>query len=100
MINGEVADHALVRFPKDGSLRGNMAAGGTYAVEPINERDREIASVVGPRLVKDGNIFVGLDVIGGHLIEINHTSPTGLREIHNHAGENVADKIIKCVENL
>tara|TARA_B100000780_G_scaffold148166_1_gene103534 strand:- start:3826 stop:4779 length:954 start_codon:yes stop_codon:yes gene_type:complete len=95
MINGAIADHALVRYPKDGSLRGNMAAGGTYKVEPVNDRDRHIAGIVGPRLVQDGIILAGLDVIGGHLIEINHTSPTGLREIHNLAGEDVSGKIIE-----
>lgn len=100
MINGKLADHALVRFPKDGSLRGNMAAGGSYTVEPVNERDRDIASAVGSRLVKDGVLFAGLDVIGGHLIEINHTSPTGLREIATIAGDNVAETIIKsALEN-
>lgn len=95
MINGQIADHALVRFPKDGSLRGNLAAGGSYAVEPVNGRDREIAGVVGPRLVKDGVLFAGLDVIGGYLIEVNHTSPTGLREIAMIAGEDIAKKIIQ-----
>lgn len=100
MINGKIADHALVRFPKDGSLRGNMAAGGSYTAEPVNERDREIAGVVGPRLVKDGVFFAGLDVIGGHLIEINHTSPTGLREIAMIAGENVAENIIQGAVRL
>ncbi len=94
LINGQIAEHALVRFPKEGSLRGNMAAGGSYAVEPVNERDSEIAGAVGPRLVKDGVFFAGIDVIGGHLIEINHTSPTGLREIATIAGEDVANKII------
>jgi len=95
MINGQIADHALVRFPQEGSLRGNLAAGGSYAVEPVNERDREIAGVVGPRLVRDGVFFAGLDVIGGYLIEINHTSPTGLREIATIAGEDVAGKIMR-----
>jgi glutathione synthase len=95
MIGGEIAGHALVRYPKEGSLRGNMAAGGTYKVEAVNDRDREIAAIVGLRLVKDGVYFAGLDVIGGHLIEINHTSPTGLREISNASGENLAHRIIE-----
>lgn len=95
MIGGEIAGHALVRYPKEGSLRGNMAAGGTYKVEPVNERDREIAAIVGPRLVKDGVYFAGLDVIGGHLIEINHTSPTGLREIAKATGEDLACRIME-----
>jgi len=97
MIDGEIASHALVRYPKQGSLRGNLAAGGTYKVEPVNERDREIATIVGARLVKDGVYFAGLDVIGGHLIEINHTSPTGLREISKASGDNLAKKIIEGI---
>lgn len=100
MINGELADHALVRYPKEGSLRGNMAAGGTYKVEPINERDREITSIIGPRLVKDGVYFVGLDVIGGHLIEINHTSPTGIREISKASGQDLAKRVIEGLSKL
>lgn len=95
LINGQIADHALVRYPREGSLRGNMAAGGTTGVEPVNDRDREIAAIVGPRLVNDGVYFVGLDVIGGHLIEINHTSPTGLREIEKGSGEKLARKVIE-----
>lgn len=94
MINGILVDHILVRLPKKGSLRGNMAAGGSYVVEHANARDKEIASALGPRLVEDGVQFVGLDVIGGKLIEINHTSPTGLRQIADHAGEDVAMKIV------
>ena len=94
LINGTLVDHCLVRLPKAGSLRGNMAAGGSYIVEPVNARDKEISDIVGPRLVKDGVQFAGLDVIGGKLIEINHTSPTGLRQIADHTGENIAKKIV------
>lgn len=95
MIDGELADHTLVRYPREGSLRGNMAAGGTYKVEAINARDRAIAETVGPRLVQDGVFFVGLDVIGGHLIEINHTSPTGIREISKVSGQDLARRTIE-----
>jgi glutathione synthase len=95
LINGKIAEYALVRYPKEGSLRGNMAAGGTTGVEEANDRDREIASLVGPRLVHDGVYFVGLDIIGGKLIEINHTSPTGLREIEKGSGEQLARKVIE-----
>lgn len=100
MMGGEIASHALVRYPKEGSLRGNMAAGGTYKVEPVNDRDLEIASIVGPRLIKDGVYFAGLDVIGGHLIEINHTSPTGLREISKVSGEDLAKKLLRMLLTL
>lgn len=99
LVNGQIAEHALVRYPKEGSMRGNMAAGGTTGVEPVNDRDREIAAIVGPRLVKDGVYFVGLDIIGGHLIEINHTSPTGLREIEKVSGEKLAKKVIENAIN-
>ncbi|MFP4314450.1 MAG: glutathione synthase [Alphaproteobacteria bacterium] len=94
IIDGQIAGHALVRYPKEGSLRGNMAAGGSYKVEEVNNRDCEIAAAVGPRLQKDGVFFAGLDVIGGKLIEINHTSPTGLREISQASGEDLAQRII------
>ena len=90
ILNGEAYPHVLVRLPKQGSMRGNLAAGGSYDVQPLNERDKEIAEAVIPQLNKDGVRFAGLDVIGGRLIEINHTSPTGLREISKHVGENIA----------
>ncbi|WP_407275597.1 glutathione synthase [Halothiobacillus sp. DCM-1] len=81
LINGEPVDHALLRTPQDTDFRANLAAGGRGTVVPLRPRDREIAAVVGSTLAARGFWFVGLDVIGEHLTEINVTSPTCAREI-------------------
>lgn len=81
LINGKPVDHALLRTPKDTDFRANLAAGGRGTVVPLRARDREIAAAVGPSLAARGFWFVGLDVIGEHLTEINVTSPTCAREI-------------------
>jgi len=81
LIDGEPVDHALLRIPGRKSFRANLAAGGRGEVVPLRERDREIAATVGPWLTERGHWFVGLDVIGDWLTEINVTSPTCAREI-------------------
>ena len=81
MINGEPAPYCLARLPTAGEHRGNLAAGGTGEVRALTERDRWIATEVGPSLRERGLLFVGLDVIGDYLTEINVTSPTCMREI-------------------
>lgn len=81
LINGEPVDHALLRVPKADEFRANLAAGGQGQVVPLRPRDREIAARVGPDLAAAGFWFVGLDVIGDYLTEINVTSPTCAREI-------------------
>ncbi len=81
LIDGEPVDHALLRIPGQKSFRANLAAGGRGEVVPLRERDREIAAAVGPWLAERGHWFVGLDVIGDWLTEINVTSPTCAREI-------------------
>ncbi len=86
VFGGEPFGHTLARLPKAGSIRGNLAAGGSYEVQPLTEREREIATAVGKRLVKEGIMFAGLDVIGGYLTEINITSPTCLRQISAGTG--------------
>jgi glutathione synthase len=97
VIDGEPFPHALVRTPKQGSIRGNMAAGGTTHVAPLTARDREIATIVGQSLKKNDIVFAGLDVIGNYLIEINITSPTGLRQITKESGIDVADLIMETI---
>lgn len=97
VIDGEPFPHVLVRTPKQGSVRGNMAAGGTTHVREINDAEREIALTVGKRLVKEGIRFAGLDVIGDKLIEINVTSPTGMRQISKACGEDVAMVLMRKV---
>lgn len=81
MINGEPVPYCLARIPAQGETRGNLAAGGRGEARPLSARDQEIAAIVGPELKRRGLIFVGLDVIGDRLTEINVTSPTCIREI-------------------
>jgi glutathione synthase len=98
VIAGKPAPYALARIPKPGESRGNLAAGGRGVAQPLSERDREIAEVVGAALVRDGLLLVGLDVIGDYLTEINVTSPTGMREIHDQTGFSVAGMTIDALE--
>jgi glutathione synthase len=97
VINGEPFPHTLVRTPKTGSIRGNMAAGGETHVAPITDREREICTEVGKALKANHIIFAGLDIIGDYLIEINITSPTGLRQISKECGQDVAALIMKAI---
>lgn len=97
MIDGKPFDHALVRLPKAGSIRGNMAAGGDYHVAPLTAREKAIAKAIGPALIKKGIVFAGIDIIGGHLIEINITSPTGLRQISKACGDDVAELVMRAI---
>lgn len=80
LLNGEPIG-ALNRIPTGSDFRGNMAVGGRVAATEITERDRQICTQLAPSLRRDGLIFVGIDVIGGYLTEVNVTSPTGIREI-------------------
>ncbi|UTW06226.1 glutathione synthase [Pseudomonas benzenivorans] len=97
MIDGEAVPYCLARIPSAGETRGNLAAGGRGEARPLSERDREIAAGVGPTLREKGLLFVGLDVIGDYLTEINVTSPTCIREIDaafdTRIGERLMDKI-------
>jgi glutathione synthase len=81
MVNGKPIPYGLARIPPEGETRGNLAAGGTGVAQALGERDLWIANDIGPELVKRGLLFVGLDVIGDYLTEINVTSPTCAREI-------------------
>ena len=98
MIDGEAVPHCLARIPAEGETRGNLAAGGRGETRPLTERDRWIAAQVGPRLREMGLLFVGLDVIGDYLTEINVTSPTCAREITREAGVDVAGQAIAAIE--
>ncbi|MEM1007431.1 MAG: glutathione synthase [Myxococcota bacterium] len=81
LIDGEVVPYALARIPTGDEFRGNLAVGGKGVAQPISAQERKIAEQIGPKLNELGMIFVGLDVIGEYLTEINVTSPTGLREL-------------------
>lgn len=94
MINGEAVPWSLARVPLAGESRGNLAAGGSGRVQPLTERDQWIANHIGPTLRERGLYFVGLDVIGDYLTEINVTSPTCLREIEAESGLDIAGQLL------
>lgn len=89
---------ALNRLSAPGEFRNNMAAGGTVAKTEITSREREICTQLAATLQKDGLTFVGIDVIGGYLTEVNVTSPTGIREIDRFSNTKLGKKFIEWVE--
>ena len=98
MVDGEPVPYCLARIPAAGETRGNLAAGGRGEARPLTERDRWIAAQVGPTLREKGLLFVGLDVIGEHLTEINLTSPTCIRDIDNAFGTNIGSLLMDAIE--
>jgi glutathione synthase len=98
VIDGKAVPYALARIPKPGETRGNLAVGARGVAQELSSRDREIARTVGPVLAAEGMLLVGLDVIGDYLTEINVTSPTGMREIMDQTGFDVAGMMIDAVE--
>ena len=100
VINGEPVPYGLARIPSEGEVRGNLAAGGTGVAQPITDRERWIVSQVAPTLKAKGLIFVGLDVIGDYLTEINVTSPTCIREIDAAYNTNIAGLLMDCITEL
>lgn len=97
IINGEAVPYALARIPAAGELRGNLAAGARGEVVPLTPRDRWIAEQVGPTLKTKGLYFVGIDVIGDFLTEINVTSPTCLQEITAGSGLDIAGDFLHAL---
>ena len=100
MIDGEPVPYALARVPLRGETRGNLAAGGSGRAQPLSDRDRWICGEVGPSLRERGLLFVGLDVIGDYLTEINVTSPTCIREIDSAYATRIGDKLMDRLETL
>lgn len=98
MIDGEPVPYALARIPSQGETRGNLAAGGRGEGRPLTERDRWIAAQVGPKLKEQGLLFVGLDVIGDYLTEINVTSPTCIRELDSQFGLDISMQLMDVIE--
>ncbi|CAK9891675.1 MULTISPECIES: glutathione synthase [Pseudomonas] len=98
MIDGEPVPYCLARIPASGETRGNLAAGGRGEARPLTDRDRWIAAQVGPTLREKGLLFVGLDVIGEHLTEINVTSPTCIREIDNAFGTKIGVQLMDAID--
>ena len=81
IINGNLPESVVLRKPPEGDFRGNLAMSGTASTETLNERDKEIASVISKDLLKQGIFIAGLDVVGGFLTEINITCPTCFKRI-------------------
>ncbi len=98
VVDGEPVPYALARMPSAHDHRGNLAAGAKGVGRPLNERDRWLAGQIGPALAARGMLFVGLDVIGGFVTEINVTSPTGIRELDKQFGTDIGDLLMAAVD--
>ena len=98
LVDGVPVDYCLARIPQGDEFRGNLAAGGRGVGQPLSERDRWIAAQVGPEVARRGMLFVGLDVIGDYLTEVNVTSPTCIRELDAQFGLNIAGLMFDAIE--
>jgi glutathione synthase len=98
LIDGAPVPYALARIPLPTDNRGNLAAGAKGVGRELNERDRWLAAEIGPVLAARGMVFVGIDVIGGFVTEINVTSPTGIRELDGQFGLNIGVMVIEAFE--
>lgn len=97
VIDGEPAPYALARIPSATDNRGNLAAGAKGEGRPLTDRDRWLVSQIGPKLRERGMLFVGLDVIGGYVTEINVTSPTGVRELDKQFKTDIASLLMDAI---
>jgi glutathione synthase len=97
LVDGEPVPFALQRMPNAEDHRGNLAAGARAESRPLNDRDRWLCSVIGPKLKAAGMIFVGLDVIGDFVTEINVTSPTGIRELDRKHGVDIGGMLVSAI---
>ena len=100
IVNGEPMPYCLARIPAQGETRGNLAAGGRGEPRPLSATDKYIAETIAPELKKRGLYFVGLDVIGDKVTEINVTSPTCIREIEAEYPINISGKLMDAIEAL
>ncbi len=98
MINGEPVPYCLARIPSSGESRGNLAAGGRGEGRELSARDRWIAEQVGPTLREKGLVFVGIDVIGDYLTEVNVTSPTCVQELDKQFGINISGQLMDHIQ--
>ncbi|WP_261816006.1 glutathione synthase [Vibrio gallicus] len=98
IVDGEPMPYCLARIPAEGETRGNLAAGGTGVARPLTDTDWEIANAIAPTLKQKGLIFVGLDVIGDKVTEINVTSPTCIREIEAAFDVSITGKLMDAIE--
>jgi glutathione synthase len=100
LIDGEPVPFALQRMPDPADHRGNLAAGATARSRPLNDRDRWLCSIIGPKLKEAGMVFVGLDIIGDYVTEINVTSPTGIRELNKKHDADVGGRLINAIAGI
>jgi glutathione synthase len=98
LINGRPVDYALARLPAEGNFKGNLAAGAKGVGQPLSDRDRYLCTQIAPMLIKKGLVFVGLDVIGDYITEINVTSPTCIRELDKQFEINISAILLDEVE--
>ncbi|MEM7137062.1 MAG: glutathione synthase [Myxococcota bacterium] len=98
LVDGELLG-VVARVPSGGDHRSNVHVGGSAAPAELNDADRAIIDALRPRLIEDGLFFVGLDVIGGRLIEVNVTSPTLIQQMSRLSGENLATPVIERLES-
>jgi glutathione synthase len=98
VVDGEPVPYALARMPSAHDHRGNLAAGAKGVGRPLNDRDRWLAGQIGPQLAAKGMLFVGLDVIGGFVTEINVTSPTGIRELDKQFGTDIGEGLMAALD--
>mgnify|MGYP002735218527 FL=1 len=98
LVNGEPVPYCLARIPQGDDFRGNLAVGGRGEGRPLSERDRWIAAQVGPEMKRRGMVFVGLDVIGDWLTEVNVTSPSCIRELDAQFGLDIAGDLFAAIE--
>lgn len=98
LIDGSPVPFALARIPAAGETRGNLAAGGRGEAQPLTARDYWICEQVAPTLREKGLLFVGIDVIGNYLTEINVTSPTCIRELDQQCDLNIAGQLMDCID--
>ncbi|HXR19066.1 MAG TPA: glutathione synthase [Steroidobacteraceae bacterium] len=98
LVDGEPVPYALARIPSAQDHRGNLAAGAQGVGRALTERDRWLCQQIGPAMRAAGMLFVGLDVIGGYVTEINVTSPTGVRELDRQFNLNIGDMLMAAIE--
>ena len=99
LINGKPVDYALARIPAEGSFKGNLAAGAKGVGQPLSARDRHLCSQIAPMLIEKELMFVGLDVIGDYITEINVTSPTCIRELDSQFDLNISSMLLDEIED-
>jgi len=100
LIDGEPVPYALARIPPPGETRGNLAVGGTGVAVPLGERDRWICAEIAPTLREKGLLFVGIDVIGDYLTEINVTSPTCIRELDTAHDLDIGGELMDAIAKV